>query len=105
MSENKPKCPGCGKDLVVTGPLPDVDPRFECHSARDQCAWSTFELPEKIACAPRHYEQERARIVRQLDEAVSASCACGGRPPDDPDMCPACEVWHRFNGRIGVTKP
>lgn len=28
--------------------------------------------------------------------AVNASCTCGGKPDDDPEACPACNVWHTW---------
>lgn len=34
----------------------------------------------------------------QVRMAVHESCSCGGRGPDD-GCCPACEVWHRLQGR------
>jgi hypothetical protein len=34
----------------------------------------------------------------QVQRAITATCSCGGRGPDD-GCCQACEVWHRLNGR------
>ena len=31
-----------------------------------------------------------------IEQAVNASCTCGGKGPEDPKVCPACMVWHRL---------
>lgn len=31
---------------------------------------------------------------RGFHDAVDEACTCGGRAPDDPKCCPACEVYH-----------
>lgn len=44
--------------------------------------------------------REEPGVYDELDviEAVNATCSCGGKGPED-GCCPACEVWHRMNGR------
>lgn len=32
--------------------------------------------------------------LEDLRAAVNAACTCSGSGPDDPNACPACEVWH-----------
>jgi hypothetical protein len=34
--------------------------------------------------------------LRELNNAVTNECACGGGGPDDPHTCPACMVYHRL---------
>jgi len=36
------------------------------------------------------------RIERAVSEAVDSVCTCGGRAPDDPDGCLACQAYHRI---------
>jgi hypothetical protein len=36
--------------------------------------------------------------------AVNDTCSCGGKGPQD-GCCPACEVWHRLNGREVKSTP
>lgn len=35
----------------------------------------------------------------RLWRATMEACACGGKPPEDRAMCPACRVWHLWCGR------
>lgn len=32
----------------------------------------------------------------EVGEAVTWSCSCGGKGPDDKGVCPACMMWHRL---------
>ena len=52
------------------------------------------ELREKLATLS---ERVRNETRNRLYEAVNAECCCGGKGPDDPGVCMACVVWHRFN--------
>ena len=40
-----------------------------------------------------------------LNNAVNASCYCGGCGPSDPAACPACMVWHRVKGSEYLSAP
>jgi len=34
--------------------------------------------------------------LRELNDAVTNECSCGGGGPNDPHTCPACMVYHRL---------
>lgn len=36
------------------------------------------------------------RTQAEIREACNDACTCGGRGPNDPLMCPACQVWHEL---------
>ena len=42
-------------------------------------------------------ERVRNETRNRLWNAVNAECSCGGEGPNDPGVCDACLVWHRFN--------
>lgn len=37
--------------------------------------------------------EEKTIKESDLQQAVNASCSCGGRGPNENE-CPACKVWH-----------
>jgi hypothetical protein len=41
-------------------------------------------------------QEERDRWHRAVHRIVNESCGCGGCGPNDPEVCPACMVWHRL---------
>lgn len=44
---------------------------------------------------------------RNLLEAVSEECSCGGSGPDDPKACPACKMYHwikKWSNKIEVNE-
>lgn len=43
--------------------------------------------------------------LEDLRAAVNAACTCGGSGPDDPNVCPACEVWHALKPRPARERP
>ena len=41
-------------------------------------------------------QREAAKEMRlRFQDAINATCSCGGKGPDDDGVCPACQVWHR----------
>lgn len=65
MIEQAPKCPGCGKPmdrwpLALSGD----EALWECSNL--VCAWYSFDVPNRVATAPRHYEQEIERLRAAL---------------------------------------
>lgn len=34
--------------------------------------------------------------LHEVENAVNLACSCGGHGPNDPEVCPACVVWHEL---------
>jgi hypothetical protein len=73
-------CPHCGAYFPLGG-------THDCASSL------TAKAPIQLMMPRDFWEDYRARLRR----AVNASCTCGGG--DLETGCPACQVWHRMEGR------
>lgn len=70
-----------------------------CEAERVQGA--VLELKAKLEKSAVEVFQLRidlkwSKTRNEINDAVNASCTCGGRGPQDEGVCPACQVWHRL---------
>jgi len=70
------------------------------------------ELENQLRAKDKAHEQDVADFIAERErhlaekynglagvaQAITASCTCGGTEPGS--CCPACEVWHRLQGRM-----
>lgn len=78
------------------------DDKYTCQFCVDGEALDTFLdslSAETDAEEKKHPDEYTPDDNPRLWRATMEACACGGKPPEDRAMCPACRVWHLWCGR------
>ena len=46
----------------------------------------------------KHAVSRLAELSIRINNACNEDCSCGGKGPDDPEACDACNILHQING-------
>ena len=85
-------CHDCGQPTEISRYALDMT-RQEGYRDKWLC-WDCFMKRESTELGV----PEPTVTLTVLRQAVNARCECGGRGPDDPGVCAACQIWHDVMG-------